>query len=292
MRPDPGALREARRAYATEVRAAGSLRGEALVAALARVPREDFLGPGPWNEALGGGESRHTPSADPCHVYRDALFVLDERLGLNNGKPSFVCGLIDVLRIRPGEHAVHVGAGSGYYTALIAELVGSRGRVTAYEVHGELAKRARENLSRWPVVRVVHGDGIGAASGAGFDRADAVLVNAGVNEVPLRLVERLAPGGRLVLPLTVDAPRHGVGMVLRIEERGGEHEARFVGTVGIYPCAAARSVEAEIRLRRAFARGPREPGAVRSLRLDAHDETPSCWLHASGACLSQRELEG
>src|SRR6201996_3284608 len=67
--------------------------------------------------------SNHTPDgtdADPRHVYHDVLIALDEARGINNGQPS----LWDELGIRTGEQVLHLGCGTGYYTAIAAELVG------------------------------------------------------------------------------------------------------------------------------------------------------------------------
>ena len=66
---------------------------------------------------------------------------------------------LDALELQPGEHVVHVGCGTGYYSAVMAEVVGPRGRVTAYEVDARLAELARANLRDWPHVEVVHGNG-------------------------------------------------------------------------------------------------------------------------------------
>ena len=75
---------------------------------------------------------------------------------------------------QPGEHVVHVGAGVGYYTAILAELVGATGRVTALEFDGELAARATANFAQTPHVRVVHGDGTRIV----FEPVDVIYVNA------------------------------------------------------------------------------------------------------------------
>ena len=79
--------------------------------------------------------------------------------GLNNGLPSFVTMLISLGSPAEGDHAVHVGAGVGYYAAVIGHLVGARGRVTAIEYEPDLATRAVRNLASSPNVRVVQGDG-------------------------------------------------------------------------------------------------------------------------------------
>ena len=85
------------------------------------MPRERFLGPGPWRLlARDGGVLLQDPT--PADAYHDALFALDPAQGVNNGSPSLHALMLHALDVRPGARVVHVGAGSGYYTALLAEL--------------------------------------------------------------------------------------------------------------------------------------------------------------------------
>ncbi|MGZ3459389.1 MAG: protein-L-isoaspartate O-methyltransferase family protein, partial [Archangium sp.] len=194
-------LETCRRAYAKEVGATAGLEAGPLMEALASVPRERFLGPGPWKvfafleDGLG---YRSTPDADPAHVYHDVVVALDADRLLNNGQPSGLCRWLDALALKPGERAVHVGCGTGYYSAVMAELVGPAGHVLAVEVDEGLAAKARENLSPWPQVSVLCGDGSETRG-----ERDAIFVNAGATHPLPAWLEALAPGGRLMLPLTV-----------------------------------------------------------------------------------------
>src|SRR4051794_10352902 len=116
-------LKAVRRHYAEHIAAVAESEWPALIDAFAAVPRERFVGPGPWT-LLGGGPQRETtPDADPRHLYRNVLVALDEAKQLNNGQPQFWATLLDRLRPQPGERAIHVGTGGGYYTAILAELV-------------------------------------------------------------------------------------------------------------------------------------------------------------------------
>src|SRR4029077_11081240 len=99
----------------------------------------------------------------------------------------------------PGEHVVHIGAGVGYYSAILAELVGPGGRVTAIELAAELARRARINLQPWSNVEVISGDGTTTA----FRKADVIYVNAGATRPADPWLDQLTEGGRLIVPLTV-----------------------------------------------------------------------------------------
>src|SRR6185369_13365933 len=119
---------------------------------------ERFCGPGPWT-ILGQALQREvTPDADPRHLYRNVLVALDETRQLNNGQPQFWATHFARLRPQPGERVIHVGAGGGYYTAILAELVAWNGWVTAIEYETELAAMAARNLADRPNVEVLAGD--------------------------------------------------------------------------------------------------------------------------------------
>ena len=91
---------------------------------------------------------------------------------------------------QPGEHVVHVGAGVGYYTAILAELVGATGRVTAIEFDGELAARTTAHLVQTPHASVVHGDGTRIV----FEPVDIIYVNAGATRPADAWLDRLKEG--------------------------------------------------------------------------------------------------
>jgi protein-L-isoaspartate(D-aspartate) O-methyltransferase len=82
-----------------------------------------------------------------------------------------------------------VGAGTGYYSAILAELVGPEGRVLAFEIDAELAERAADNLEPWPQAEVVAGDGALLDPGP----ADVIVVNAGWTRRALRVADRHLP---------------------------------------------------------------------------------------------------
>ena len=139
-----------RRAYAKQILSAAGVDDPRLEAAYAEVPREAFLGPGPWQIFRWGMAYRPTPNADPVYLYTDDPVGLVPKRRVNNGQPSLHAHLINQALPAPGEHIVHVGTGSGYYTALMAHLVTETGRVTGIEFDPHLAARARENLARDP----------------------------------------------------------------------------------------------------------------------------------------------
>ncbi len=95
-------IESARRFYAEELCRLNGISSPAIFAAFASVPRERFVGPGPW-AIQSSGTSGFTSDADPTHVYRDALIVLDESKHLNNGQPSLWAIHLDRLHVRPGD---------------------------------------------------------------------------------------------------------------------------------------------------------------------------------------------
>jgi protein-L-isoaspartate(D-aspartate) O-methyltransferase len=281
-------LRIIRAAYAKQILAAARADNPRLEAALAAIRREDFLGPGPWPMLRGLGEYVTTPDADPVYLYTDNLFgILPERR-LNNGQPSLHARLIDQAPPAAGQHVVHIGTGTGYYTAIMAHLTGPSGRVTGIEYEPELAARAKANFARSSNVDIVEGDGTSIP----FDQADVIYVNAGCTRPAENWLDRLADGGRLILPMTSDegfraaAPERmaSAGAVFRIERRGQDYFASWISAVAIFPCAGSRDEVSELALADAFEKG----GWQKVTRLYRDQEIPDerCWVRGPGWCLA------
>lgn len=188
-------IEDVRKFYARLMAANAASPDPRLEAVFASVPREAFLGPGPWMVIAGGGKII-TPSADPAHIYQNVLVALDADKGINNGEPFLHAMWIGKLAPKPGEAVCHIGAGTGYYTALLARLVLSGGTVTAFELDEKLAGLARQNLETYGNVTVVHGDAVTTP----LPPSDIVYVNAGVAAPPAGWLRALRPGGRMIFP--------------------------------------------------------------------------------------------
>jgi protein-L-isoaspartate(D-aspartate) O-methyltransferase len=158
-----------RRAYAKQVMVPFNAVHPRVEAAFAAVRREAYLGPGPWPILHLRGYVT-TPDDDPVYLYQDLLVGIIPERGLNNGRPSFQALLIASAAPLPGEHAVHIGAGTGYYTAILAHMVGDAGRVTAIEYDAALAERLKANFAGQSNLRALYGDG----SRMDFDPADVI----------------------------------------------------------------------------------------------------------------------
>jgi protein-L-isoaspartate(D-aspartate) O-methyltransferase len=171
------------------------------------VRREAFLGPGPWPLLHFSNFSRYvtTPDDDPVYLYQDLLVGLVPERRLNNGDPSGHARLMARADPLPGEHVVHIGAGVGCYTAILAHMVGSGGRVSAIEYEPGLAARLRANFAGQPNVRTVQGDG----PKIDFDPAEVIYVNAGATRPVDLWLDRLKDGGRMILALTRDKDTGG-----------------------------------------------------------------------------------
>jgi protein-L-isoaspartate(D-aspartate) O-methyltransferase len=199
------------------LRAAG-LRDEAVLSALATVPRHQFV-----------------DTALATQAYEDTSLPIGH--GQTISKPSVVARMLSLLRERPGAvpsanlgAVLEIGTGCGYQTALLALL--SR-RVVSVERLQALHDKARENLAgkRGHQVRLVFGDGrLGHAPNAPFD---CIVAAAGGDAVPPAWLEQLADGGRLVAPMH-DA-RSGGQLLLVVDKRDGVYRQQQLDAVHFVP---------------------------------------------------------
>jgi len=253
---------------------AGIDRDDALREAFASIPRENFLGPPPWRMSNGISYA-NILSSDPVVLYQDVLVALQEERGVNNGSPSLHAKGLHELAPRPGESVCHIGAGGGYYTALLSHMVGPAGKVIAVEFDEALAKRAADNLKPYPNVEVVNGNGLEWPQ----ESTDAVYVNFAIHRPSISWIDNLAPGGRLVFPLC--APRReGKNRAGLHSSRGGlflfrrmqdEYRASYLSPAFfVWGEAVTGSVETYEVLDAAFRRGGMEN--IRRLRWKTKPE--------------------
>ena len=297
MTSEHGERSDRLRAFFARYVAARGGAGPRITEAFAAVPRESFAGPGPWSIKVPGRDGAlETPDDDPAYLYQDALVAIDVGRGINFGEPSLHARCLQAVAPRAGEAVLHVGAGVGYYSAVLAHLVGPGGRVHAVEIEPDLAARAAGDLADLPQVAVQCRSGLDAD----LPEADVVYVNAGLPTVPSAWLAALRPGGRLIFPFQ---PIGGFGAMLRVERPGatealgpeadtrgpGRDEpwpARFVTPAGFAGCRGGEDDDAGRRLAAAIGGGGGK--AVRALR---RDDTPdaTCWLRGEGWWLSTGE---
>ncbi len=178
-RQRPSANEAAQRAQFTLALRRAGVMDTRVLAALESVPRPAFV-----------------PEALRSHAYADCALAIG--LGQTISAPSVVGKMTQVLAVNPGDNVLEVGTGCGYQAAILASLAR---RVVSIERHGALAQSARQRLSDlgYLNVTVLHGDGFcGAPQSAPFD---AIMVTAAAPHVPRTLVEQLADGGRLMIPV-------------------------------------------------------------------------------------------
>ena len=293
----PGDGHRHRSAYAEKIADVAGVTTPGLKDAFAAVPREAFLPPGPWLVVGEGQQPHQTPDADPRHVYDNVSVALDPSRQLFNGAPAFLARLIDTLALKPGSRVLHIGAGLGYYSAVMAHVVSSAGAVVATEIDEALATVAQSNLASMPWVTVACADGTAIAGlPAVAPRAqaglfDAILVNTGVTHPLDSWLDALAPGGRLLLPLTVGLPGMGSlgkGVVVLVTRTPDDRfTAEVLSFVAIYSAIGLRDKVIETNLGQALRRTS-FPNLTR-LRRDSHGPTPDCWLHSERFCLSMAE---
>jgi protein-L-isoaspartate(D-aspartate) O-methyltransferase len=152
---------------------------EQVLDAMLRVPRHEFA-----------------PERYRDQAYEDHPLPIGE--GQTISQPYIVARMLEALGLTRADRVLEVGTGSGYLTALLAELAA---QVFSVERHAALADAARELLGRmgYTNVRVIVGDGSqGLAEGAPYD---AIIVSAAAPEVPHALIEQLAEGGRMIIPV-------------------------------------------------------------------------------------------
>ncbi len=262
--------------YAALVTANGATQSESIKSAFASVDRGRFLGPGPWKvmTALGYIE---TPDDDPSFLYNDVVVALRADRSINNGEPSLHARCIAAVAPKPGERILHVGAGTGYYTAILAHLVGPSGSVAAYEIEPDLAAEAQQNLTDLPQVSV-HAR---SAIEPDLPPSDVIYVCAGATHPPEPWLSALKLNGRLIFPLS-GTPGSGVMlMVTRVAENS--YAARIVCPAMFIPCMGASDpAEAEAVTAASMKGGHRE---VRSL-VRNYEPDKTAWLSGDGWWLS------
>jgi protein-L-isoaspartate(D-aspartate) O-methyltransferase len=227
--------------YADQIVRLADVGDHRIKEAFAAVPREDFLPPPPWTVISSGVATQTHELAD---LYGNVLVAIDRARGINNGEPSLHAAWLGAVRPEPGEKVIHIGAGTGYYTAILALLVEPGGHVEAYEYEPDLAAAAAEHLKAYGHV-TVHA---ASAFGKILPDSDVIYVNAGALAPDPEWVRALKPGGRLIFPWQ---PHRGWGPAMLVTRREAGFSASQLMTVGFIACSGEKT-------RRTSAYGPSE----------------------------------
>ncbi len=181
-----------------------------VLKAIARVPRAEFVPPELRDQA-----------------YSDLPLPIGH--GQTISQPYVVALMTQLLRLQPEDKVLEIGTGSGYQTAILAELARE---VYSVEAIKDLAEKARERLARlgYRNVHIRYGDGaLGWPEHAPYD---AIIVTAAPERVPPALVDQLAEGGRLVIPI---GPEYSEQMLWLIEKQDGRIRTQPIAPVRFVP---------------------------------------------------------
>ena len=195
--------------FIKDLRSKGFLRTDAVESALKAVPREHFA---PW--------------LDDRKVYANAASAVPDIKGTSSiSAPNIVSLMLETLELEKGQRVLEVGTGTGYNTALLAELVGKHGKVTSLDVEAELVQRAQEKLAALGYEQTelyVKDGGEGHAANAPYDR---IIVTASVWDIAPAWKEQLAYGGSILTPLHLGG-RAESAVLVKLQKA----QARLVGT--------------------------------------------------------------
>ena len=159
-----------------------------VLAAFARVPRRFFV-------------------PDEGQPYAEGDHPLEIGYGQTISQPYIVAAMTEALQLEGRERVLEVGTGSGYQTAILCELLPLASTVRTIEIVPELAGRAERTLRELGYENVEFRVGDGSRGWPEAAPYDAIVVAAAPEEVPAPLLQQLAPGGRLVIPVGPD-PEH------------------------------------------------------------------------------------
>lgn len=187
------------------------IKNKSVLDAMRKVPRHLFV-----------------PEDQQSRAYMDSPLPIGE--GQTISQPYMVAAMTQALDLEAGDHVLEIGTGSGYQAAVLGEIVDS---VSTIEIVESLGRRAERTLSAlsYDNIRVIVGDGYhGLPESAPFD---AIMVTAGAEEIPQPLIDQLAVGGRMVIPV---GPHRGVRDLVRLTKRkNGELKRESLMAVRFVP---------------------------------------------------------
>jgi protein-L-isoaspartate(D-aspartate) O-methyltransferase len=174
-----------------------------VLAAMRTVPRHEFV---PLDQRAAAYDDRPLPIGD----------------GQTISQPYIVALMTEVLELSPGNRVLEIGTGSGYQAAVLAELTD---QVYTIEIVESLGKKAGETLERLGYDRVQLRIGDGYSGWSEHAPYDAIIVTCAPESIPQPLVDQLAEGGRMVIPV---GPQYSQQLVLVVKEKGEIHQQDII----------------------------------------------------------------
>jgi protein-L-isoaspartate(D-aspartate) O-methyltransferase len=195
----------------TRLETGRSALAEAVMAAMAKVPRHEFV-----------------PPAERRNAYANRPLPIG--MGQTISQPFIVALMTELMEVKAGDRVLEIGTGSGYQAAVLAELAGT---VYTVEIVEPLAREAEQNLKRLGYRNVVTRIGDGYRGWPEQAQFDAIVVTAAPREVPQALIDQLRPGGRLVVP--VGSQSAGQSLLVIAKQPDGSITRRTVLAVRFVP---------------------------------------------------------
>ena len=202
MRFTPTDMQVVRRAHAMQLMFMSGQNSAPVEDAFATVEKELFVPKpwiisGPYRASFIQQNSMRHEDPDPAVLYQDRTFVLRRDKNINVGSPSLHAELLSTLDVQKGHSVAHIGCGTGYYSAILAQLVGPDGHVFAVEFDAELASFTQSALAGYQNVEVVTGNGWHYPT----KLVDRIYVNFATSEIAPTWIANLRVGGKLIFPL-------------------------------------------------------------------------------------------
>tara|TARA_R110000772_G_scaffold268096_1_gene394118 strand:+ start:230 stop:1357 length:1128 start_codon:yes stop_codon:yes gene_type:complete len=279
-----------RKQFADELYALKKINSPKVHSAFSEVPREEFIGAPPWRfpefywyPYLGHVDDRLE------NIYQDRQVNSNQRFHLCNGIPSTQAKWIEALNPVNAERVLHIGCDNGYYTAILAQLVGLKGELHFFDKNPDLKKIAKTNLAYLGQCFEVQN----IESIYKTHSFDVILINAGVRRFRSEWLDALKDGGRILVSMIASYAdiQMGYGETLLIKKTNNNFRASFIpagdySSDGYYSYYDENDSREDKLIKDAFSRKGYK--SVRSLRLDSHQCDDSCWLHQESYCLSKQ----
>ena len=173
---------EKRRQLVELLKREGRIKSKSVEKAFLKIPRENFV----------TERAKH-------------LAYLDTPLEIGNGQtisaPHMVAIMCEELDIKKDQKILEIGAGSGYHSAIVSELVGKNGRVYTIEKYSNLAEFAKDNIKKTKIENVIVKVGDGSLGLEEYSPYDRIYVTCAAPDVPQPLIDQLVDGGKMLIPV-------------------------------------------------------------------------------------------